>query len=224
MDGGYNLYAMVGNAPVGRWDLLGQDRYITQFGKDIYSIHVGVAVDIWECRDGRIYKIGQKTYHFSVNWQSFTAIVTGVMLNMGEGKVTPMKGLQLENPLTIPSDPFQDTLFMEYLEKQIKNPPIYGSLGNNCVFWSVAVLQIGMDYNIKDQIDGNVPIDDIPMPQSPPHGTPPRKNVQGEYRYNPDTGKGEYYDYNAPHGKPPQIFDYPDAPHGKPASNYDHYS
>jgi hypothetical protein len=105
------------------------------------------------------------------------------MLNIGKGKVTPMKGLQLENPLTIPSDPFQDTLFIKYLEKQIKNPPIYRSLGNNCIFWSVAVLQIGMDYNIKDQIDGNVPIDDIHMPQSPPHGTPPRKNVQGEYRF-----------------------------------------
>lgn len=179
--GGWNLYGFVNNSII-YFDLLGNDRYISNilphnpenvFKGDI-TLHIGVAVDIWEKNDQGIWcKIGIRTFDYSLNptdrdtarlareWarthDSFTLIQFGGLiigniicgaLVLGKGYIKSSQGLNLKNPETIPSSPIEDINMLRAIQQDIKSPPPYHILRNNCADWAYKAIQYGRDVTV----------------------------------------------------------------------------
>ena len=133
-------------------DPLGLDRYITHFGKDCLSIHVGVAVDTWQCTDdGNWVKTGAVTYDFMVRVDYGLGIVLGALCY--KGFIVRTGGLQLQNPITIPSSPCEDRKMLQDLEDQRADPPCFSGLAFNCVFWSVGAVNYGKGEPVGKECD-----------------------------------------------------------------------
>ena len=179
--GGWNLYGFVNNSIV-YFDLLGNDRYISNilphnpenvFKGDI-TLHIGVAVDIWEKNDQGIWcKVGIRTFDYSLNptdrdtarlareWarthDSFTLIQFGGLiigniiygaLILGKGYIKSSQGLNLKNPETIPSSPIEDINMLRAIQQDIKSPPPYNILRNNCADWAYKAIWYGRDVTV----------------------------------------------------------------------------
>ena len=179
--GGWNLYGFVNNSIV-YFDLLGNDRYISNilphnpenvFKGDI-TLHIGVAVDIWEKNDQGIWcKVGIRTFDYSLNptdrdtarlareWarthDSFTLIQFGGLiigniiygaLVLGKGYIKSSQGLNLKNPETIPSSPIEDINMLRAIQQDIKSPPPYNILRNNCADWAYKAIWYGRDVTV----------------------------------------------------------------------------
>jgi RHS repeat-associated protein len=138
--GGGNLYEYVGDNPATATDPKGTDRYITRWGQGVSSIHAGVAVDTWAWSDGKWTKTGQKTFDFSVS--SIIGVVPSILIWWG--KVTPSNGLNLVDPITCASTPCEDRVMLQWCEDQVKHPLAYSFIANNCLWWSVWAINVGM--------------------------------------------------------------------------------
>jgi len=145
--GGLNLYAFCENIALECFDPLGENRYITQF--DILNlgksggtqIHVGVAVDDWECRNGKWEKVGVVTFDFGPE-PTFLNMIKSVW--KARGVINETYGLTLEAPITIKSTPRQDIKMLKMIREEKKSPPFYNGAFHNCVFWSVGAINYGM--------------------------------------------------------------------------------
>jgi hypothetical protein len=143
-----NLYEYVNSSPINATDPSGLDRYITQF--DVCgigdtggtNIHVGVAVDVYECHNGQFVKTGVKTYDFQVNPTYGLGVIGGIIVWWGQ--VLPSNGLNLDNPITFKSTPCEDVAMLAELERQVANPLPYSAIGHNCIWWSVGAVNYGM--------------------------------------------------------------------------------
>lgn len=145
--GGLNLYAFCENNALESFDSLGENRYITQF--DIFNLggsggtqmHVGVAVDDWECRNGKWVKVGVVTFDFGPE-PSFLNMLKSVW--KAKGVIDETYGLNLKAPITIKSTPQQDIKMLKMIREEKKSPPFYNGVFHNCVFWSVGAINYGM--------------------------------------------------------------------------------
>ena len=145
-DGGENLYAFCGNSPIGYFDPLGNDRYITHFdilnatGSGGTQFHVGVAVDTWECKNGFWIKTGIKTFDFkpreTIIDSLFSIIVT-------RGYIKERDGLCLYSPITIKSDAKQDEKMLAKIREDIKHTPLYSFFLHNCIIWATNAINYG---------------------------------------------------------------------------------
>ena len=145
-DGGLNLYAMCGNEMPWNFDPLGEDRYITHFdflnlgGSGGTQIHVGVAVDTWECKNGFWIKTGIKTFDFkpreTIIDSLFSIIVT-------RGYIKERDGLCLYSPITIKSDAKQDEKMLAKIRADIKHTPLYSFFLHNCIIWATNAINYG---------------------------------------------------------------------------------
>ena len=157
-----NLYQFCGNNPVNGVDPHGKNRYITQF--DIRNLgksggtqfHVGIAVDTWEKNNDKWIKTGQVTFDFrpkiDYNKISLGKNLLLAFLNLiccatitGQGEIEQSKGLNLDKPVTIESTPEEDQKMLSILQKQMDAPPRFHNLFYNCVWWSVEMLNAGID-------------------------------------------------------------------------------
>ena len=149
--GGINTLSCVNNNLINGSDVLGADRYVTWFdignlgGSGGTQIHVGVAVDTWDCGDNHKWKkTGQATFDFSIDWDAgWWNYVKGVFWK-GKGRIKESSGLLLERPITVKSTPSQDRKMLEMLREEALHPPFYNGVLHQCVFWSVGALQYGM--------------------------------------------------------------------------------
>ena len=147
-EGGANLYAFCENNAVNGFDALGMNRYISQFdllnygGSGGTQLHVGVAVDTWECQNGRWFNTGILTFDFSPK-VSLLNMVSSLFL-LGKGQIDERRGLKLKAPITIKSSPKQDIAMLKMLRKDKEKPPFYQALFHNCIFWSVGAINYGM--------------------------------------------------------------------------------
>ena len=149
-DGGENLYGFCRNNVLTGIDVLGENRYITQFdilnygGSGGTQLHVGVAVDRWVCRDGSWVKTGVTTFDFGVDaslgWRNTMWSVIGI----AKGAIMERDGMHLKAPITLKSSPEQDLKMYNMIQKEIANPPFYNMLFHQCVFWSVGAVNYGM--------------------------------------------------------------------------------
>ena len=146
-EGGNNLYAVCCNNLLREVDVLGQNRYITQFdiaglgGSGGTQLHVGVAVDTWECKGGKWVKTGVVTFDFAPKPKLLNLVKAAWK---AEGVIVESHGLTLEAPITLKSTPEQDIKMLEMIRKEIGSPPFYNALFHNCVFWSVGAVNYGM--------------------------------------------------------------------------------
>lgn len=145
-------YEFVENNPSSSIDVLGLDRYITQFdilnlgGSGGTQLHVGVAVDTWgKNEDGEWVKTGVVTYDFSVDYTAGALNILLAAIGTAAGMIVETEGLALEKPITIESTPEQDMKMKEMIDEQKKNPPFYNGLFHQCLFWAVGAIQYGMD-------------------------------------------------------------------------------
>ena len=145
--GGLNLYAFCENDVLECCDPLGENRYITQFdilnigGSGGTQMHVGVAVDDWECRNGKWVKVGVVTFDFGPE-PSFLNMLKSVW--KAKGVIVETYGLALQAPITIKSTPQQDIKMLKMIREEKKSPPFYNGAFHNCVFWSVGAVNYGM--------------------------------------------------------------------------------
>lgn len=146
-----NEYRYVMSSPTSNVDPQGLDRYITNRFDGSIVQHVGIAVDVWwKDESGMYHKDGARTYHFAVdvftcrnrNWITGP----GFTLLAGQGIVVKHHGIDLkEGYFTMPSTPEQDAVLLQYLERQLKNPPVYSVLFHNCETWSKRAFGIGIE-------------------------------------------------------------------------------
>ena len=147
-EGGVNLYAMCENNVLCEFDVLGENRYITHFdilnygGSGGTQIHVGVAVDKWECKNGRWTKVGAATFDFAPK-PTVLNVLSSIIV--AKGWIRERNGLWLKAPITFKSTPEQDVEMLKIIRKEAKNPPFYNPIFFNCVFWSVGAVNYGMD-------------------------------------------------------------------------------
>lgn len=157
---GMNLYQYVASQPVVAVDPRGLDRYITQFdiiglgGTGETNIHVGVAVDVWGCdAKGQPKRLGIATFDFSINYEQAAwyhwigaAVPTGNAPGLVRVQFIADPGAVpvLSNPVRMRSNPFEDTLMLKELLRESANPQPYNGITFNCIWWSVAAIQIGM--------------------------------------------------------------------------------
>jgi RHS repeat-associated protein len=164
--GDMNLYRYVGNSTPNFTDPTGLDRYITQFdvwgiggtGSYLENLHVGVAVDTWECRAGQWIKTGVVTYDFQID-PSFLYVDGLLGLVYYYGQITPSPGLNLLDPIRFPSSPCEDIEMKRQIEEQMKHPPGYNVVFYNCVIWSTEVWQIGLPPGVSRKKDAPTPTD-----------------------------------------------------------------
>ena len=152
-NGGLNLYLACVNNVLSGIDVLGQNRYITQFdilnygGSGGTQLHVGVAVDRWACRNGVWAKTGVVTFDFGVDvslgWRNTMWSIIGI----ARGAIMERDGMHLKAPITLKSSPEQDVKMYNMIQKEIANPPFYNLLFHQCVFWSVGAINYGMQQN-----------------------------------------------------------------------------
>ena len=147
-DGGLNLYGFCGNHPTDGFDSLGKNRYITQFdilnmgGSGGTQLHVGVAVDRWECVNGKWKRIGSSTFDFRPA-QSFLNSVRAIFW-VARGVITERRGNHLVAPIKLTSTPVQDIKMLNMIREEMKHPPFYNVVFLNCVFWSVGAVNYGL--------------------------------------------------------------------------------
>ena len=145
--GGLNLYGFCGNHPTGGFDALGKNRYITQFdilnmgGSGGTQLHVGVAVDRWECVNGKWKRIGSPTFDFRPA-QSFLNSVRA-MFWVARGVITERRGNHLVAPIKLKSTPVQYIKMLNMIRDEMKHPPFYNGAFFNCIFWSVGAVNYG---------------------------------------------------------------------------------
>lgn len=145
--GGLNLYGFCKNKALDSFDLLGRNRYITQFdflnlgGSGGTQLHVGVAVDDWICQNGKWKKIGVVTFDFKPEPTFINALKA---MWKAKGMIKESQGLNLSAPITIKSTPQQDIKMLDMIRKEKSSPPFYSALFHNCIFWSVGALFYGM--------------------------------------------------------------------------------
>lgn len=150
-DGGLNLYAMCGNKMPWSFDPFGENRYITQFdilnlgGSGGTQIHVGVAVDLWECEKNEWRKTGVETYDFQIDYTKGLGNVIVGISGLAKGRILVSKGLNLRNPLFFPSNPRQDMEMRRRIMRDVQNPPLYNVFFYNCIVWAVEALNYGME-------------------------------------------------------------------------------
>jgi hypothetical protein len=158
-------------------DPRGLDRYITQFdllgegGTGKTQIHVGIAVDKWVQRPKTWLwrRDGQVGFHFGTKWRANDC--RAIMSSIGNtiravcwvavGEVAADESGQalehLGTYVTMKSSPAQDREMIRELNKQIKNPPGNNALLYNCIWWSVAALNLGMDAKGEGPEDVDIP-------------------------------------------------------------------
>ena len=145
-EGGVNLYAMCGNNATSSVDVLGKNRYITQFdilnygGSGGTQLHVGVAVDKWTCRNGKWEKTGVATFDFA---PKPTLLNTLTSIAACKGWIYERNGLCLVAPITLSSTPDEDVMMLKMIREQAKDPPFYSPVFFNCIFWSVGAVNYG---------------------------------------------------------------------------------
>ena len=152
--GGLNLYYICNC--VNQTDVLGKNRYITQFdilnygGSGGTQLHVGVAVDRWICRKGQWKKNGITTFDFSIDWEApWYNFILGVVWK-ARGRIVSSPGLTLDAPITLKSCPSQDVKMFSMIKEEMKNPPFYNGAFHNCLFWSVGAINYGMSEKCND--------------------------------------------------------------------------
>ena len=148
--GGENLYRACNNQLLSNVDVLGRNRYITQFdvlnygGSGGTQLHVGVAVDRWKCQEGNWIKTGVTTFDFGLDsdqgWRNRVLAVAG----KAKGAISQREGLHLQAPITLKSTPEQDIVMYNLIKKDIANPPFYNLIFHQCIFWSVGAVNYGM--------------------------------------------------------------------------------
>jgi RHS repeat-associated protein len=152
--GGLNLYYICNC--VYQTDVLGKNRYITQFdilnygGSGGTQLHVGVAVDRWICRNGQWKKRGITTFDFSIDWKApwYNYILGAVW--KARGRIVSSPGLNLVAPITFKSCPSQDVKMFSMIKDEMRNPPFYNGAFHNCLFWSVGAINYGMSEKCND--------------------------------------------------------------------------
>ena len=133
------------------------DRYITHFHG--YN-HVGVAVDVWEQdENGNWVVTGQVTYDFKADPTILNTLASTLY---GNGKIVKTDGLNLQDPITFPSDHEEDQVLTDWLEGQVDEPQFYSALAHNCIFWSVGAVCVGIksDEQKDAEFDQLLPSDD----------------------------------------------------------------
>ena len=152
--GGLNLYYICNC--VNQTDVLGKNRYITQFdilnygGSGGTQLHVGVAVDRWICRKGQWKKNGITTFDFSIDWEApWYNFILGVVWK-ARGRIVSSPGLTLDASITLKSCPSQDVKMFSMIKEEMKNPPFYNGAFHNCLFWSVGAINYGMSEKCND--------------------------------------------------------------------------
>ena len=152
--GGLNLY-FICNC-IYQIDILGKNRYITQFdilnygGSGGTQLHVGVAVDRWICRNGRWKKTGITTFNFSIDWNAPWYNFIGAVVWKARGRIVSSSGLTLIAPITLKSCPSQDVKMFSMIKDEMRNPPFYNGVFHNCLFWSVGAINYGMSEKCND--------------------------------------------------------------------------
>ena len=117
------------------------------------QLHVGVAADIWYEENGKFVKKGQVTYGFSTDYArvgkdtddlidddggfafrnlDWWNIISSTV--WGRGLITMTMGLELEEPIKVPSSPCQDRKMLQILEKERMSPPLYSAIAHGCIF------------------------------------------------------------------------------------------
>ena len=139
-----------------------------------FTLHIGVAVDLWEKnKDGKWCKVGVKTFDYGLNpadretaklaveWSKtgnelillllvglyIVNTVRGTII-LGRGYIESSDGLNLTNPETIPSSPIEDINMLRGIQQDIKSPPPYNILKNNCADWSYRAIWYGRDKTV----------------------------------------------------------------------------
>ena len=155
--GGANLYNLISNNSVNSVDPYGLDRYITQF--DILNlgnskqlgggtqIHVGVAVNTWECQNGKPVITGIETYDFGLKLTlgNFWYNIIGGIFWKGSGILVPSSGLTLSAPIKLSSTYCQDKKLLKDLQQQVSKPLFYNVIVQNCIWWSAIEITVGMN-------------------------------------------------------------------------------
>lgn len=67
---------------------------------------------------------------------------------LGRGYIESSDGLNLTNPETIPSSPIEDINMLRGIQQDIKSPPPYNILKNNCADWSYRAIWYGRDKTV----------------------------------------------------------------------------
>ena len=106
---------------INSWDLLGQNRYITQFdilnlgGSGGTQLHVGVGVDTWICnkKNGKWERTGKMTFDFSIDWEAGVFNFLLGVVGQAQGKITITSGLNLHSPVTVESKLSEDIKMRE---------------------------------------------------------------------------------------------------------------
>ena len=139
-----------------------------------FTLHIGVAVDLWEKnKDGKWCKVGVKTFDYGLNpadretaklaveWSKtgnelillllvglyIVNTIRGTII-LGRGYIESSDGLNLTNPETIPSSPIEDINMLRGIQQDIKSPPPYNILKNNCADWSYRAIWYGRDKTV----------------------------------------------------------------------------
>ncbi len=142
LGGGLNLYAFCEDDPVNGQDSLGTDRYITQFWKG--GIHVGVAVDTWEKRNGKWRKTGTRTFNYGATGDIISLNTVRSLFMNGEAEIKESNGNTLRSPRRISSCPEQDIEMIDKIRSEMGWPSFYNVFFHNCKTWSSEVIRYGM--------------------------------------------------------------------------------
>ena len=145
--GGICLYSFLKNE-FSNFDLLGCNRYLSPwvFSTRSSSLHLRIAVDIWECIGGKWVPSGEcYTYDFYPDYKNYRTFLTALLV--APSKIDEIRAgvVNLKGYLSFPSSREQDEKIIEFLREQIKDPPIYNVLTNNCIHWSLEVFFVGME-------------------------------------------------------------------------------
>ena len=153
--GDVNLYGYVHNNPIQNVDPSGLDRYITIFWSGLDSIHVGIAVDVWDrdCKTFRwkVREIATYNFRIRINGSDGKFSICQMLYNTfagivcGQGEVEYKCGIDIGNYRTIPSCPASDVFLLDGLNAQVKCPPRYNALTCNCIWWSMVMIDAGMN-------------------------------------------------------------------------------
>ena len=144
------LYSFLKNE-INTIDYLGQDRYLSSwiFSKKSPSMHIKIAVEVWECQRGKWHPSGVcYIYDFTpeIGWWSPTLFISGATKGQVEKTTSSLMNLVcLGDYYSISSTREQDEKLIRYLDSQIECPPVYNFLLNNCIHWSLNAFFIGME-------------------------------------------------------------------------------